>query len=177
MYSYEITQSFHQYQTNNKNKNNKHSDNIYIYWQISGGGMMLTISKYHIESSKEQDTNPSLMCYIADIPSNNHDIKDYRESYSYITNGHPRSHDILVQGVNLKAKSNSFHRGCNIDEYIIYCLRINQKTNEASLTHAGAKSIYNHQIISYTFQRPELDLSKLDYIQKVLMIELFHLEI
>jgi hypothetical protein len=72
---------------------------------------------------------------------------------------------MLVHNSDFKAKSNSFHRGCNIYDYIGYCVKMNQKTGEVSLTHVGSNSIYNHQIISYTFQRSELDLTKLDYIQ------------
>jgi len=154
-----ISQSFYQYQTTNGK-----SDSIYIYWQALGGDMMLTISKYQIDSSKDQSHNPSLMCYIADILPNNN-INDYRESFSYLTNNYPYSHDMLVQSCNFKAKSNSFHRGCNIYDYITYCLQIRQKTGEVILTHAGANSIYNHQMIDCTFQRSELDLTKLDYIQ------------
>jgi hypothetical protein len=89
---------------------------------------------------------------------------DYRESYSYITNSQPDSHDMLVQSGHFKAKSNTFHRGCNIYDYITYCLKINRKTGEVSLIHAGANSIYNHQMINYTFQRAQLDVTKLDYI-------------
>jgi uncharacterized protein (TIGR02452 family) len=152
-----ISQSFHLYQ-NTKQQ----SDSIFIYWQAKGGDMILTISEYRIDPSRDQSQNPSLMCYIADISSNN--INDYRESYSYITNNHPYSHDMLVQSCNFKAKSNTFHRGCNIYDYINYCLKINRKTGEVILTHVGSNSIYNHQMINYTFQRSEFDLTKLDYI-------------
>ena len=64
----------------------------------------------------------------------------------------------------MKAKSNTFHRGCNVHDYITYCLRINRKTGEVALMHVGANSIYNHQMISYTFSRAELDVTKLAYI-------------
>jgi hypothetical protein len=43
-------------------------------------------------------------------------------------------------------------------------LKIKRKTGEVTLTHVGANSIYNHQIISYTFQRSELDFYTLEYI-------------
>jgi uncharacterized protein (TIGR02452 family) len=154
-----ISQSFYQYQTTNHQ-----SDNIFIYWQAIGGDMMLTISEHQIDSSRDQSNNPCLMCYISDISLNNNN-NDYRESYSYITNNHPYSHDMLVQNSNFKAKSNRFHCGCNIYDYITYCLKIKAKTGEVTLTHVGANSIYNHQIINYIFQRSELDLTKLDYIQ------------
>jgi hypothetical protein len=154
-----ISQSFHQYQSTNYQ-----NDTIFIYWQALGGDMMLAISQYRIDSSRDQSNNPCLLCYIADIPSNNNNINDYRESYSYITNSQPDSHDMLVQSGHFKAKSNTFHRGCNIYDYITYCLRIKRKTGEVTLIHAGANSIYNHQTINYTFQRSQLDVTKLDYI-------------
>jgi hypothetical protein len=154
-----ISQSFHQYQTTNHQ-----SDTIFIYWQALGGDMILTISEYQIDPSRDQSHNPSLMCYIADISSYINNINDYHESYSYITNNNPLFHEMLVKNCKFKAKSNTFHHGCNIYDYISYCLKIKPKTGEVTLRHVGSNSIYNHQKIHFTFQRSEFDLTKLNYI-------------
>jgi hypothetical protein len=96
-----ISQSFHQHDV----KKDK-IDTIFIYWQALGGDMMLAVTKNRIDVDKDQSNNPCLMCYIAD-PSSGNASNDYRESYSYITNNHPNSHEMLVQSCDFKAKSNS----------------------------------------------------------------------
>ncbi|CAF4647224.1 unnamed protein product [Rotaria socialis] len=154
-----ILQSYRQYQ-----EQQGESDITFIYWQAMGGDMMLTVSNAFIDPTIEQTGLQCLTCYIADIPLTHNDVT-YHESYSYVTNFRPYYHDMIMQDHKLmKAMSNSFHRGCNTDDYITYCLIIKLKSKEVILTHAGSNSIYNHQTINYVFEQSELDLSKLDYI-------------
>ena len=151
-----ISQSFEQFNSSRS----RPSDDLYIYWQALGGDMILTLTEKLIDCSQDSSTSACLMCYIGDIPLNND-----RESDSFIANNQSASHEILIKNGKIKAKSSTFHRGCNIYDYITYCLTIKRNTGEVTLTHAGANSIYNHQKLSYTFQPSELDLSKLEHIQ------------
>ncbi|CAF0870978.1 unnamed protein product [Didymodactylos carnosus] len=66
---------------------------------------------------------------------------------------------------NFKVCSNTFHKGCNTDDFITYCMRINKQTGNVSLIHAGANCVYNHTSLNYTFDKTELDLSRLEYVQ------------
>jgi hypothetical protein len=61
--------------------------------------------------------------------------------------------------------SNTFHRGCNVDDYVIYCLKLEKSTGQVTLSHAGPNSIYSYETISYGFKNSNLDLNKLNYIQ------------
>ena len=126
--------------------------------------MMLAISKNRIEQNKDQFDNPSLLCYIADIPTENNNTHENRESYSYITNGPSDQHRALVKSPELKAKSSTFHYGCNIYDFIRYCLKIDYNKDEITLTHAGSNEVYNKEEIVYKFDRTEFDLRELGYI-------------
>ncbi|CAF1047732.1 unnamed protein product [Rotaria sordida] len=154
-----ISQSYRQYQVQYGP-----SDCIFIYWQAFGGDMMLTVSNEFINPANEQVTLQCLSCYIAETPSNTVDMI-HHESYSYISNHRPYHHDMIKHDrTRMKAMSNSFHRGCDTDDYTTYCLIIRKSTGQALLTHARSNSIYNHQIITYTFRKSELDLNTLDYV-------------
>ena len=154
-----ISQSFHLPQTKKDAE-----ETVFIYWKAIGGDMMLALSKEEINAGKGQSSDRCLLCYIAETPMAD-SSEDYRESYSYLTAGFPYSHGMLARNSNFTAKSNSFHRGCNVDDYITYCLIIKRKTGQVILSHVGSNNIYNHQSIEHNFQRSELDLSTLDYVQ------------
>ena len=154
-----ISQSFHQHHSSKTPQ-----DTVFIYWQALGGDMMLTLSQKAIEIDKDQSGSRSLLCYIADTAMSKNVYQPY-QGYSYVTYDLPFSHDMLEQSDQVRAKSNSFHLGCNIDDYITYCLTVGRRTGEATLRHVGANSLYNHQTISCKFSRAELDLSTLDYVQ------------
>ncbi|CAF3394954.1 unnamed protein product [Rotaria socialis] len=110
-----ILQSYRQYQ-----EQQGESDITFIYWQAMGGDMMLTVSNAFIDPTTEQTGLQCLTCYIADTPLTHNDVT-YHESYSYVTNFRPYYHDMIMQDHKLmKAMSNSFHRGCNTDDYITY---------------------------------------------------------
>jgi uncharacterized protein (TIGR02452 family) len=134
----------------------------YIYWQAMHGDMMLTIANHKIEPSKDQSNLRCLVCYVAEKPSTN--AEDYHESYSYLNDGHPYQHDVNIHEMTFKAKSNVFYRGCNNDDFFTFRLKLSHKTGEVTLSHAGPNGIYNHQKISYQFNKADLDLSRIDYV-------------
>ncbi|CAF0961047.1 unnamed protein product [Rotaria sordida] len=86
---------------------------------------------------------------------------DYMESLKYPQNvinavqQHYEVRRILFHYNNQALKEHIF-------EYIATI--INRITNEVTLSHAGANSIYNHEKIEYKFNANELDLSKIDFI-------------
>ncbi|CAF4227055.1 unnamed protein product, partial [Rotaria sordida] len=88
----------------------------------------------------------------------------FHEAFTYLNDGLPYQHGNNVNAVLFKAKSNTFYRGCNTDDYFTFCLKLNYKTGHVTLSHAGPNSIYNHEKIEYQFNKAELDLSKLDFI-------------
>lgn len=134
----------------------------YIYWQIIYGDMMLTIANQKLIPNKTQSNLQCLICYIAAAPSDT--TIDYHENYSYLNIGSPFQQDIYVSQGILKAKSNVFYRACNTDSFFTFCLKLNHRTGEVILSHAGPNAVYNRQKISYQFKKNELDLTKIDYI-------------
>ena len=154
-----ISQSFHQHHAKKDA-----DDTVFIYWKAIGGEMMLALSKEEIKSEKDQSDNHCLLCYIAETRAADAS-DDYREPYSYLTADFPYAHEMLTRKSAFKAKSNTFHRGCNVDDYITYCLIVKRKTGQVILSHVGSNNIYNHQTLEYNFDRSELDLSTLDYVQ------------
>jgi uncharacterized protein (TIGR02452 family) len=165
-----ISQSHSEY-LRNQNLTARQCDVTFIYWQAMRGDMMLTVTNQLIDVSTEQPQLKCLTCYIGNLPVNNAVhyqsivTHDYSEGHSYISDHRPFMHEMIKHSQQIKASSNSFHRGCNTDDYITYCLQIKQKTGEVTLAHAGSNAIYNHEIISYKFDKTELDLTKLEYIQ------------
>ncbi|CAF4937521.1 unnamed protein product, partial [Rotaria socialis] len=63
------------------------------------------------------------------------------------------------------SSSRTFHRGANIENFLTYCLKIEKKTGQATLSHAGPNSIYCYETITCRFSKATLDLSKLDYVR------------
>ncbi|CAF1674359.1 unnamed protein product [Rotaria magnacalcarata] len=135
---------------------------IYIYWQAMDGDLMLTLTNEKIEPGGEQFNLKCLICYIAQKPSTV--TEEFHETFTYLNDDLPYQHGNNVNAVRLEAKSNTFYRGCNTDDYFTFCLKLNYRTGHVILSHAGPNSIYNHEKIEYKFDRAELDLSKLDYI-------------
>ncbi|CAF2937552.1 unnamed protein product, partial [Rotaria sp. Silwood2] len=126
-----ISQSYRQHQ-----RHESQSDTIYIYLQAMGGDMMLTLSNKSVDLKDKQSNLACLICYIAEKPTKQAD-DTYRESCSYITCGLPYHHDKIVNHrSDMKAMSSSFHRGCNTDDFIIYCLEIKPQTGKVILKHA-----------------------------------------
>jgi hypothetical protein len=134
----------------------------YIYWQVMGGDMMMTLSNEPIELGQKQPNLLCLTCYIAPKPILS--ASSYHEHYSYIDNKPPFKHHILRETGEFADKSNGFHVGCNTDDFMTYCLEIQRANKTVRLTHAGPNSIYNHETITHTFCPPELDLTKLNYV-------------
>ncbi|CAF3338093.1 unnamed protein product [Rotaria socialis] len=157
-----ITQSYNLYCLN-KGQPARNMESSYIYWQAMNGDMILTITNEKIEiDGKDQPNLQCLICYVAEKPSSKTDT--YFEAYSYLTVGNPYQHSNNVDSATFKAKSNCFYRGCNTDDFFTFCLKINYKTGEVSLTHAGPNGIYNHENIYYQFKKSEVDLLGLNYI-------------
>jgi hypothetical protein len=155
-----ILQAHAQYRTNHSQLS---TDNTtYIYWQAMNGDMMLTLSNEQIDHGEEQPNLQCLVCYVARTCA----VTDtqYHENASYLNNGQPFQHPTLAAKNTYTAKSNTFYVGCNTDDFITFCLRIEYETGKVTLFHAGSNSIYNHEEISYTFKQSELDLAKLDFI-------------
>ncbi|CAF1353937.1 unnamed protein product [Adineta steineri] len=136
------------------------SDDIFIYWQSMYGDMMLILSNEPIDTC---NNSPSLLCYIAETPSTT--INDYDESFSYLNFDDPLQHETIMNKRSFLASSKTFHRGCNLDDYLTYCLKLKKSTGEVTLTHAGLNSIYNDEKISYQFTKSTLDLNELIYVQ------------
>ncbi|CAF1391284.1 unnamed protein product [Adineta steineri] len=136
------------------------SDDIFIYWQSMYGDMMLILSNEPIDTC---NNSRSLLCYIAETPSTT--INDYYESFSYLNFDDPLQHETIMNKRSFLASSNTFHRGCNLDDYLTYCLKLKKSTGEVTLTHAGPNSIYNDEKISYKFTKSDLDLNELIYVQ------------
>ncbi|UJR18912.1 hypothetical protein I4U23_022040 [Adineta vaga] len=157
-----ISQSYKLYSLDKSHKGN-HLEYTYIYWQAMNGDMMLTLANEKIQTNdKDQNKLRYLNCYVAEKPSQATD--DYHETYSYLNDDHPAQHYNNTHKAQFKAKSNVFYRGCNTDDFFTFCLKITYKDNQVTLSHAGPNGIYNHEQISYQFDKSELDLSRLDYI-------------
>ncbi|CAF2666541.1 unnamed protein product [Rotaria sp. Silwood2] len=156
-----ISQAYEQYRIDHHQSPN---ENIaYIYWQVMNGDMMLALSNEPIElNEKHQPNLRCLICYIA--PKCVSYDTTYYEQTTYLNCGQPIQHHAFVSKNEYKAKSNRFHIGCNIDDFITYCLEIHRSTGKVILRQAGSNSIYNHEEISCEFSKTELDLAKLEFI-------------
>ncbi|CAF1101396.1 unnamed protein product [Rotaria sp. Silwood1] len=155
-----ITEAHEQYvQTHKKSSN---SDDTYIYWETMYGDMMITLSDEPINPNKSQPRIRCLVCYIAERPSTT--TTTYNESYSYLNAGEPYRHGIIKINGQCSKSSRSFHRGCNIENFLTYCLKIEKKAGQVTLSHAGPNSIYCYETITCTFSKTTLDLSKLKYV-------------
>ncbi|CAF3066365.1 unnamed protein product [Rotaria sp. Silwood2] len=158
-----ITQSYNQY-LNQSDKTSTGDGNIYIYWKALRGDFMLILTNEMIETGKVQPKLVYLTCYIAPFVTIVDSDINYNEYHTYINPSSPAAHKIVLEGQHFKAGSNKFHKGCNSNDYILYCLKLNLKKRQVSLMNAGINGIYNHTILKYTFEENELDLASLDYI-------------
>ena len=134
----------------------------YIYWQVMNGDMMLSLASERIDPATSKSNVHCLVCYIAGKPLTN-DI-DYQEQPSYLNNGLPFKHDMLIKDGTYAVKSTTFFRGCNTNDFLTFCLEIQHSTRTVTLFHAGPNSFYNQKKISHTFAEFALDLTKLDFI-------------
>ncbi|CAF3925214.1 unnamed protein product [Adineta steineri] len=134
----------------------------YIYWQAMDGNMMLTVANEKLIPGEQQFDLRCVVCYIAEKPSTV--TEEYREAFSYLNDGLPFQHGNNVTTNRFKAKSNTFYRGCNTDDYFTFCLKISHMTGQVTFSHAGPNSIYNHEKIECQFNTSEFDLSKLEFI-------------
>ena len=133
-----------------------------IYWQAMYGDMMVTLSTEPVDCTGEQPNLRCLLCYVAEVPLTS--SPDYHESYSYLTNDHPLKHSVISRQAKYKKGSCRFYRGVNTDDYLTFCLKIEYSENRVSLSHAGANSLYDHEVIVAKFTQGELDLTKLNYV-------------
>ena len=157
-----ISQSYNLYRLDRPQAPSK-PEYTYIYWKAMHGDMMLTIANRKLESDgKIQSNIRCLVCYVAKIPSTT--AEHYQEEYSYLNDGHPLRHGINVADAKFRAKSDVFYRGCNTDDFLTFCLKISHRTGEVTLSHAGPNGIYNHEKISFRFDKSDLDLSRIDYV-------------
>ena len=134
----------------------------YIYWEVMNGDMMLSLSNKRIEPGADLSNVHCLVCYIAPKPSAN-DV-DYQEQPSYLNSGIPFIHEILVKNREYAVKSTTLYRGCNTNDFLTFCLKIQHSTSTVSLFHVGPNATYNRKQISHSFARSNLDLTKLDFI-------------
>ncbi|CAF1459194.1 unnamed protein product [Adineta steineri] len=135
---------------------------IYIYWQAMNGDMMLTLSNEQLNSSQSQAKIRCLICYISEKPVVTN--TQYNEYPSYLSLDHPSQHQTLMNQNRYVIKSTSFYRGCNLDDFMTFCLEIQPSNGKVKLSHANSNSIYNHKVLSYTFDKSEIDLTKLEFI-------------
>ncbi|CAF3772805.1 unnamed protein product [Rotaria sp. Silwood1] len=135
---------------------------IYIYWQAMNGDMMLTLSNEPINSRESQSKMPCLICYIAEKPIVNHN--QYNEYPSYLSLRQPFQHQTFMKQNQYVVKSTSFYLGCNLDDFMTFCLEIQPSNGMVKLSHVSSNSIYNHEVISYICDRSDIDLTKLEFI-------------
>lgn len=154
-----IKKAYNQYRQTHTSA--KDSDDTYIYWQAMYGDMMVTLSNEPINDVSQPHLQ-CLVCYIAERPSTA--TARYNESYSYLNAGDPYRHDFLMSNGKCSGSSRSFHRGCNIEDYLTYCLKLEKKTGKVTLSHAGPNSIYCLETITCQFSKTSLDLNKVEYI-------------
>ena len=138
------------------------SDEIYIYWQAMYGDMMVILSKEPIEIDENRQHIQCLICYISETPSTT--TTDYKESYSYLNYGYLHQHETVMSKQLFLASSNIFHRGCNVENFLTYCLKLEKTTGQVTLSHAGPNSIYNQETISHKFTKSNLDLHAFNHI-------------
>ncbi|CAF0936731.1 unnamed protein product [Rotaria sordida] len=155
-----ISQAYEQYKINHLQISTDMT--VYIYWQVMNGDMMLTLSNEQINTGEQQPNLRCLICYIAEKPLTK-DIH-YYEHVSYLYNGRPFQHEIVIKEQKYVAKSRSFYIGCNTDDFMTFCLEIQRSTGKVILSHSGPNSIYNHEKISSIFSKSNLDLNQLNYI-------------
>jgi hypothetical protein len=148
-----------------QHKQDPRDDIAYIYWQAINGDMMLVLSNEKIETdeTKKQPNLRCLLCYIAPKSDSLYDY-NHHEQTTYLNCGEPFQHHAFVKNNEYKAHSNTFHIGSNTDDFITYCLEIHRSTGKVILRQAGSNAIYNHERVRYRFNKKELDITELEYI-------------
>ncbi|CAF1419003.1 unnamed protein product [Adineta ricciae] len=96
-------------------------------------------------------------------PDTNKD--EYREEASYLNSGYPSEHETYVRKEAYAAGSKTFYIGCNTDDFMTFCLKIQRSIGKITLSHAGPNSLYNNSTICFTFGKTELDLVALEFIR------------
>jgi hypothetical protein len=162
-YHLTLTQSYNQY-LNQSEKTSTSDDSIYIYWKALRGDFMLILTNEMIEQGKVQPNLVHLTCYIAPFVTNASSDLNYDERYTYVNHWPPSTHKMVLEQKRFKAGSNTFHKGCNPNDYTLYCLKLNREKGQVSLMNAGVHGIYNRTILKCEFEGNELDLASLDYI-------------
>ncbi|CAF0916923.1 unnamed protein product [Rotaria sordida] len=114
------------------------SDDVYIYWKSMDGDVMITLSDQLIGRKDISERIRCLVCYVAKTPLTT--TPAYHESYSYLNCGQPDQHFIVKHNLQFAKGSNTFHRGCNVDDFLTYCLRIQMNNGQVTLSHAGPNS-------------------------------------
>ena len=141
------------------------TDAIYIYWQAMHGDMMITLTDKLLDEKEMQPHLRCLVAYIAGIPPPTESAIDhYVEDYSYLNLGQPYQHAAVINHQTFKDNSRTFHKGCNIDGFLTYCLKLDKSNGTATLSHAGPNSIYCLEKITYQFRKTEIDFNRLAYI-------------
>ena len=144
-------------------KHGSNPDSIYIYWQTMGGDMMMTLSNEQIDIEKsDQKDLRCLVCYVAEQPSTK--TEKYNEDYSYLNAGDPFRHAMIMRDGQCSQKSQTFYRGCNLNDWMTFCLKLEKRTGVVTLSHAGPNGIYCYEKISDTFAKAMLDINQLKYI-------------
>lgn len=157
---FSINQIYNQYILNTKK--NSPSNDVYIYWQAMYGDMMVTLSKEPIDISENSKSIKRLICYIAEVPSMT--SSDYKELHSYLYFGHSMNHKEILNKRLFLTSSNTFHRGCNVDGFLTYCLRLQRDIGVITLSQAGSNSIYNYEEITHRFVESSIRLNDLNYV-------------
>ena len=137
---------------------------IYIYWKALRGDFMLVLTNELIEHGKIQPDLHHLTCYIAPFVTNTSDDTKYHETFSYINDSSPSSHQTILEQEKFLAASSTFHKGCNPDDFNLYCLKLNYQQNQVSLINAGVNGIYNHTNMKGTAEKCDFKLDSLNYI-------------
>ncbi|CAF1321792.1 unnamed protein product [Adineta ricciae] len=156
-----ISQAFAQHRTD-RTQSSRDNTTI-IYWQAMCGDMMLTLSSDKEEFDKNRTSSRSLICYLARTPDTNEG--EYREEASYLNSGYPSEHETYVRKETYAVGSKKFYTGCNTDDFMTFCLKIQRSIGKITLSHAGPNSLYNNSTISFTFGKTELDLVALEFIR------------
>ncbi|CAF2088377.1 unnamed protein product, partial [Rotaria magnacalcarata] len=157
-----ISQSYDQYHARKGSTTSNPGNSVYIYFEAMGSDFMLLLTDQQTDSSNLKETVNYLNCYIAPFPST--DDPEYHEIPSYINNTPPSVHEVYLTRRRFKIGSNMFHKGCNWDDYILYCLKLEPRSGRVSLLHGGESGIYNSTILECTFTVQELNLTELEYV-------------
>ncbi|UJR15140.1 hypothetical protein I4U23_002105 [Adineta vaga] len=155
-----ISQAYEQYsfERSNPSRNNI----TYIYWKALHGDMMLTLSSEKIDPMEKQTHLRCLICYVATKSASIDD--HYHEPTSYLAAGHPFQHAMITSEKKYAVKSNTLYVGCNSADFFTYCLEIHCSTGQVILTHAGPNAIYSRGQMFCSFNRSQLDLTKLEFV-------------